>query len=418
MEELQSYRDQGQELAKGRPLSADLEILRLENSKKLESISIPNRKVEDWKYTNLKSILEKNYLFEKQSDLKISRKDNPNFHQVYFLNGKLQTEISDLDDIELSISPLIDSQTDEVNSILKKKNYYTNDFATILNRSNIATGNVFTVSAKTVIEKPVLIHHYFSGEESQHNINNIYIIEKQAEVQFLEIITGPDNVFLNISTEVVVQENAKFGQHFIQDARYGSLVIKQVNSSISKNAKYENSIFHTGAKTSRANIYIALNDEGANCDVHGLYALHRDQHHDTMSYIHHAAPHTESRQLYKGIMDNESRGVFTGRVRVDKDSQLINAEQLNKNLLLTNKAQANSRPQLEIYADDVKCAHGSTTGQLSEDELFYFETRCVSKEKARQIMARAFAYDVVLKISNLKIRDFIKDHLITKHIVS
>jgi Fe-S cluster assembly protein SufD len=416
MEELQNYISQVEGIAKSFPLSPNLSALRETNSQKLKSISIPNRRVEDWKYTNLTKILNNNYLFENQKPKAIIPSDNPHFNHIYFLNGQLQTEISQLDDIQ--ITPLADSTTEDVESIISKESYYNDDFANILNKASLATGNVFRVSAKTIIEKPVLIHHHYSGEGSQHNINNIYIIEKEAEVQFLETITSSENVFLNISTEALVLENANFSQHFIQDAHYGSLVIKQINGNVSKNAKYENSIFHTGAKTSRGNIYVGLNAEGANCDVHGLYALGSDQHHDTMSYIHHAAPHTESRQLYKGIMDNESRGVFTGRVRVDKDSQLINAEQLNKNLLLTNKAQANSRPQLEIYADDVKCAHGSTTGQLSEDELFYFETRCVSKEKARQIMARAFAYDVVLKITNLKIRDFIKDHLIAKHIVS
>ena len=117
-------------------------------------------------------------------------------------------------------------------------------------------------------------------------------------------------------------------------------------------------------------------------------------------------------------MAENSRGIFTGKVRVEKYAQLINAEQLNKNLILSDKAQANSRPQLEIYADDVKCSHGSTTGQLSESELFYFESRGIRKDKARQMLARAFAYDVILKIKNLKVQDICKDHLINKHIVS
>lgn len=418
MEELQNYYIQGKELEKSFPLAAGLASLRSNSIKMLEEATIPNRKIENWKYTNLTKDLSSKYSAKNQDKKSITPSNHPDFINIYFLNGTLQEDISELSGQDFFIRKLDTNSSSEVEALIDNKSYFHNDFANLLNKANLSTGNIITLKKNSTLDKPVLIHQVYAGELSLHTVNNVYIIESNSKIEILENIVSCENVFLNISTNILVKENSKFSHHFIQDTAYGSLVLKQLSSNIEKNANYENSIFHTGAKTSRTNLYIGLTQEGANCDAHGLYALHRDQHQDTMSYIHHLAPHTESRQLYKGIMDDESRGVFTGRVRVEKDSQLVNAEQLNKNLLLTKKAHANSRPQLEIYADDVKCAHGSTTGQLSEDELFYFETRCVSKEKARQIMARAFAYDVVLKITNLKVRDFIKNHLIEKHVVS
>jgi Fe-S cluster assembly protein SufD len=155
-----------------------------------------------------------------------------------------------------------------------------------------------------------------------------------------------------------------------------------------------------GGKLSRNNISIQLNDEGARCAAHGLYALTGEAQSDTNTYIRHAKGHTESSQLYKGIMADRSHGIFAGIIRMDRDAQLCSSEQLNKNLLLSKGAHAHSRPQLEIFADDVKAAHGSTTGQLSEEELFYFQSRGVSPERAQRLLAHAFLNDVLLKIKN------------------
>jgi Fe-S cluster assembly protein SufD len=148
--------------------------------------------------------------------------------------------------------------------------------------------------------------------------------------------------------------------------------------------------------------------------AHGVYTLQGTQHSDVNSFINHKAPHTESAQLYKGIMSDKSRGVFTGLIKVDRDAQFINSAQLNKNLLLSKGAHVNSRPQLEIFADDVKCSHGSTTGQLNEDELFYFESRGIRPEKARMMLSHAYTYDVLLKINNKNIRNYIQADIVEK----
>jgi Fe-S cluster assembly protein SufD len=395
--------------------SSQLEFLRENSIKKLEEMSIPNRRVENWKYTNLKTILSQNYCFDKVDNTALDATDHKDFINIYFINGVYNESLSQ--QVELSITPLCSESNQEAIEFLSKEHYFTEDFSNILNMAYIQKGNVIEIKANQQIEKPILIHQIFTGHMHHHNISNVYISNQNSQMTIMETVTSMANVFVNYSSFSLVKNDAVFNHTILQDTMSGSLVTLNVNSEIHKNGLYKNVILQTGAKTSRTNLYLNLAQEYAQAEADGLYALHKDQHHDTMSYIHHSAPNTASKQLYKGILGDESRGVFTGRVRVEREAQLTDAKQLNKNLLLTKKAHANSRPQLEIYADDVKCAHGSTTGQLSEEELFYFESRGINKEKARTILARAFAYDVVLNINNLKVREFIKSHLLNKNIV-
>ena len=157
-----------------------------------------------------------------------------------------------------------------------------------------------------------------------------------------------------------------------------------------------------------------MNGEEIKSNLNGLYIANEKQHIDTNTIIKHNKPNSYSKEIYKGILDDEARAVFSGKIIVEKDAQKSNAHQLNRNILLSSNATINSKPQLEIYADDVKCAHGSTTGQLSDEELFYFEARGIKKSKARQMLAKAFAFDVVLKIDNLHMRKIIEQKLIEK----
>ena len=416
METLDHYLTQAKDLRNSLKLNSEvLNVLRDNSISQLEEMNVPNRKVENWKYTNLKSILSNNYSYSPKENDEFELEKNEEFINLVFENGKYNESKSD--EVGLNITPLKNLKEGEALDYLAKTNYFSNDFANILNIANFQEGYSIELCENLSIEKPILIHNLFNGENKHISLTNVFIINKNSHLTILESISSTDNVFLSYSSHAMVKENSTFNHTHLQDSKHGSLVTMNINSEIYKSGLYRNVMINTGAKTSRTNLYLSLEEEHAEAQADGLYALHKDQHHDTMSYIHHNAPNTESKQLYKGILGDESRGVFTGRVRVEQNAQLINAKQLNKNLLLTKKAHANSRPQLEIYADDVKCAHGSTTGQISEDELFYFESRGINKEKARSILARAFAYDVVLNISNLIVRDFIKKHLLNKNIV-
>lgn len=401
-------------------LDASLKNLSLDAVAALKEQGLPHRRVEDWKYTNLNKTFAKNLNTNSSTEIEITDYVNSQsevFSHYYILNGELNTALSDKTLFE--VSEITASSEYVIGQLTKTNNYFKkqNDFLYNANIAALSSGYVFTLAPKAVIEKPVMIHHLYNGESSIQNFNLFFEIGKNADAKVIETYESKNHVFVNCSTRTEVQENAIFAHTVFQNVMHDSFFGMNVSATTHKNATYKNVNLNLGANVSRTNLYVELVGEHAEAHAHGLYALNESQHHDTMSYIYHKAPLTDSHQLYKGILDGASRGVFTGRVYVERDAQQINAAQLNKNLLLTKKAQANSRPQLEIFADDVKCAHGSTTGQLSDSELFYFESRGITKEKARQMLASAFANEVVLKIDNLATRKFVQDQLQNLHII-
>ena len=358
---------------------------------------IPNRKNEDWKYTNLTKAFQEEFTFGEEQESSVQIVKDPHFFNLVFINGSYRSDLSE--DIQgIDLNDTLESLPEELQALVEKTTPNSQDFSQVMNKAFLNSG--YIINLNTTLEKPLLIHQYYNIDGQIKNQTNFIKAAKNSQNTVVEKFYGPAKILANISSYSFIEANGKLEHHVIQDSHYGSVFLHQVNCSVSKDAHFSNTYITTGSKISRSNLYIDLTNSNAECDIHGLYALHKEQHCDTQSYIHHNAPYTYSRQLYKGIMTDTSRGVFTGKVRVEKDSQLINAEQLNKNLILSPKAHANSRPQLEIYADDVKCSHGSTTGQINQDELFYFAARGVSEERAKQLLAKAFAQDVVMKIQN------------------
>src|SRR5690606_21635039 len=162
----------------------------------------------------------------------------------------------------------------------------------------------------------------------------------------------------------------------------------------------------------RKNLVLRLNEPGANGESYALFLTNEEEHSDVYTLIDHRAADTTSAQMAKGILDGNSRGVFTGKIFIRPDAQRVSSSQLNKNLLLSKKAQVHSQPQLEIFADDVKCSHGSTTGQLSDDEVFYFSARGIPSEKARTLLALGFGLEIVQKITNEEARNYLHEKVL------
>lgn len=396
---------------KGNPLTASFNQLRDEAYTRLLGQGAPSRKTESWKYTNINFLFEKNYSFKgDNTQYNLNELKNDQFDCLFFINGKLNDlsdktpfEISDFSDESLKV---INANSGELNQ----------DFAYNLNEATMACGAHFKLADNTQSKKPILIYHLVSGQNTLQSFHSTFHIGKNSEVEVLEVYLseGDSESLANFATSIVLEQNAKFTHLHHQSMQESTIFFNNIRAQVAKDANYQSFTITLGAKLSRQNIAIDLNAEGASCVAHGAYTLQNSQHSDVNSFINHKAAHTQSEQLYKGIMGDKSRGVFTGLIKVSKDAQLINSSQLNKNLLLGARAQANSRPQLEIFADDVKCSHGSTTGQLSDDELFYFESRGIRAQKARMMLARAYTYDVLLKIDNLAIRKFIQTDITQK----
>ena len=219
-------------------------------------------------------------------------------------------------------------------------------------------------------------------------------------------------------THLYVEDGARVEHVHIESAQGDSKTQGSTFAHVSRDALYRNFVFHLSGALTHRSLDLHINGSGAHGDSQILYLLNAKEKSVVDTVIHHYTPDSTSAQLAKGILDGESRGSFTGRIHIHKDAQRVNSSQLNKNLLLSRKAQVFSEPQLEIFADDVKCSHGSTTGQLSPEEIFYFEARGIPHDRARNILALGFGMQIVTHIESVETKEYlsalIKDVLKTK----
>jgi Fe-S cluster assembly protein SufD len=210
--------------------------------------------------------------------------------------------------------------------------------------------------------------------------------------------------FTNAIAEIIVKDGAHLEHYRLQRESSNAFHVSTTATELGRSSRYYTTSINLGAQLSRHDISVVMDHDGAETSVDGLYMVDGNQHSDTHSVIDHKSPHCTSHQLYKGILDGNGRAVFNGKVFVRKGAQKTDAIQTNKNLLLSDKAHVDTKPQLEIFADDVKCAHGAAVGQIDPDQLFYLETRGIGPELGRSLLTYGFAEEVVQKIKIESIR--------------
>jgi Fe-S cluster assembly protein SufD len=231
-------------------------------------------------------------------------------------------------------------------------------------------------------------------------------VGKGSECTLVESYGGPahDAYFTNAVTEVRLEDAAVVDHYTLERQGLAAAHVAVLAVAVGRDARYTNHALNVGGALARSDVDVLLGAPGADAQLQGLFLANFDQHMDTHTLIDHAQPHGTSREIYKGILNGNARGVFYGRVLVRKDAQKTDAQQTNKNLLLSKDALVHSTPQLEILADDVKCKHGSTTGQLDEGALFYLRSRGISPEEATRLLTFAFASDLVSRIRVAPVR--------------
>lgn len=381
----------------------------------LEKSDAPHRRLETWKYTNLNNELKKEF---KENNLKAHtdvQKDD-NYYHLYFVNGIYDQTISDTTPLKVETEETL--SLDQVLEVTQKTDIdFQDDFANKLANALTQSITFFTLDKNISIDRPIIIHHLTTKENVKNSHISIFKINQFSKLNVLETFHDLGDSLIAYSSYVYLNNCANFEHTFLQDFAHDTTFLPVHYSVLEKDSNYNQIYIHSGAGKSRALIHTELVGENATVHLNGLYTQKNNQHHDTLIKVHHKAPHTYGHQLYKGILNGQAKGIFTGKVYVDKEAQFIESTQLNKNLILSPKAHGFSRPQMEIYADDVKCSHGSTTGQISEEELFYFEARGINRDKARSMLANAFAYDVVLQIKNKLIQQFVKEFLGRKDII-
>ena len=280
-------------------------------------------------------------------------------------------------------------------------------------------GVFIQVPDNTVVNKPVLIYNLHDARDGQviSAIRNLFIVGKNSEVTIVEKFDslGEHSHFSNSVTEAVVGPNAGLELYSVQNDsgnRYqqGLTHIHQSDSS-----RVNTFTFTLNGKLVRNNLQLSLDGEGIESHMFGLYLVTGDTLADNHTVVDHRKPNSFSNEIYKGIMDGNSKGVFNGKIYVRPQAQKTNAFQANRNILLSDKAGVNTKPQLEIWADDVKCSHGCTTGQLDEEAMFYLQARGINKETARAMMLYAFAVEILDNVKNTELKEYF-DHLVSERL--
>jgi len=401
--------------------------VRSEAIKTFEQVGFPTKKQEAWKYTSLKSILNQDYsVFPKQENALEYRDVKKYFihdidsYKIVFIDGKYSSHLSQTTHDGFDVC-LMSAALNKPKYRLVIENYFNKiagkDSLSSLNTAFASEGAYIHISKNKLVEKPIQILHFSSGDESALMLQprNLIVVDENAHVQIIERHQSlTDNpVLTNSVTEIFANKRAIVDYYKVQNDRETASLID--NTFINQKQESHCSVhtFSFGGKLTRNNLNFYQNGQRIDSTLKGVTILGNKQHVDHNTLVHHIEPNCESHQDYKGIFGDNATGVFNGKVVVEKEAQKTNAFQANNNILVSDKASINTKPQLEIFADDVKCSHGCTIGQLDESALFYMRSRGIPEKEAKALLMYAFSNNV---LSSVKIPEI--KHRITKIIAN
>jgi len=401
-------------------VNSDIHKIRAKAFQQFETLGFPTKKLEAWKYTSLNSVLKEDFtLFntnEKAIDFAAVKKyflHDVDTYKIVFVDGQYNSFLSETTHDGLDVC-LLSSALTRAKHKPVIENYFNKiakqDNMTSLNTAFASEGAFIYIPKNVEVEKPIQIIYFATGNVPAALLQprNLVVVSENAHVQIIERHQNlsENAVLTNAVTEIYTERNATADFYKIQnDTDTASLVD---NTYVDQKTGSVCSVhtFSFGGKIVRNNLNFYQNGEHIDSILKGVTILDNKQHVDHHTLVHHIEPNCESHQDYKGIYDGRSTGVFNGKVIVNKEAQKTNAYQQNNNVLVSDKATVNAKPQLEIFADDVKCSHGCTIGQLNNDALFYMQQRGIPKKEARALLMYAFSNTVLesVKIPQLKVR--------------
>lgn len=385
----------------------------------------PTLKNEEWKYTPVKPYLKESFLNDKKEDYKELDPLSLDYfgrslsgYKIYLIDGKIDREHSTMPPADqCQIEPIAEVLRDPKvrERLSKSRNYKDNPFLA-LNTALFTKGLFIHIPNDKVVDQPIHLIHISSNDQKWFNISkNVIIAEQGSEAEIIESYyhNGSESItFRNSSYEVLVEENATLHHIKLQKAHENLHMVEHTEAEQKAESLYNNYTFTLpGMKFVRNNLNLDLSGSDIESHMYGLYLTSENQLVDNHTLVIHREPDCESNQLYKGILTDRSKGVFNGKVYVHPIAQKTNAFQQNNNILFSDHASVYSKPQLEIYADDVKCSHGSTIGQLDEEAMFYLRSRGLSKEDSQSMLVNAFAFDVTEKLVDEEIRIMLNEEI-------
>ncbi|PHS72022.1 MAG: Fe-S cluster assembly protein SufD [Cycloclasticus sp.] len=403
-----------------------LNSLRKKASEEFTGVGFPSPREEEWRYTNISPIEKSQFALSKQAgsvnSAFLSSVLIEGCHHLVFVDGFYQAELSSIDGLPegVVVSPISNSLNDYeslvkslLDSVVETPALGFINFNTAL----FTDGAVISIEENTTVEQPIQVAFVSSkeGALSISNCRNVILAKASSKATVIETYNSVDDscYLTNVITEVVVEPNANLTHNRLQAESLKAYHIGGVYSRLEKNAIFNQNNYTFGAVISRAEIHAELG-EASDCCLDGLYIAEGHQLIDNHTRLNHLHPHSISNETYKGIMNDRSRGVFQGRIIVAQDAQKTDAKMNNRNLLLSDHAEADTKPQLEIYADDVKCAHGVTVGQLDDAAIFYLRTRGADEQMAKNMLTFAFANEMVERISFNPLRIKVLEQLVKR----
>ena len=383
----------------------------------------PTPRNEEWKYTNTAPIAKQEFSFETgKADAEAVKNfsyDESAQNTLVFVDGIFTEEFSRVDGsfgaVTLNAAFKDESLVKVVEAKFGKAADFKKDGFAALNSAFLDEGLLLHVPQNTQVKEP--IHLLFISTGGKISFPRVLVAaEKGSEVLLIESFVSADSgpAFTNAVTEIFVEDNARVTHHRIQKENAESFHIGTTQAVLARDSYYDSTNINFGAVLSRHDTGVVFTAEGAECFIDGLYMLNGSQHGDTHSIIDHAVPHCTSHQTYKGVLGDKSHAVFNGKVFVGENARGTNAEQSNKNLLLSNEARIDTKPQLEIFNDDVKCAHGATVGQLEDEEVFYLLSRGLHRDLARNLLTYGFAEEVINKIEIGSIKEELDEAVLNR----
>jgi len=388
----------------------DVELKKMYLNKFLET-GFPTRKLENWKFSDLSQIIKKNigelsfyndYSFTNKVDNSIFV-EGLEHNKIVFINGRVEKvdfTHEDHDKIEINDDFKFVNRLEDNNSLLSLNNAFTNKCYKI------------TVKKNYSLKKPLIVYHSTNNKITSRNINLKleFQLEQNSSLILIDLFNdGAENNFINIFYNFDLKENAILKNYKIDKAqnkniRYSYNNIEQDNNSVS-----ETFVLSSGSNFSKNEINCNLKGEYSSAFVNGIFSLNGGQHHEVRTIINHLVENTKSYQLIKSVLGKNSKSAYQGKIFVDSKAQKTDGYQLSKAILLDETSEFNAKPELEIYADDVKCSHGSASGSLDENSIFYLMSRGLNYQQSKELLINGFLLDVVEKITDTEIKNLVKN---------
>lgn len=384
-------------------------------------LGFPTLKQEEWVFTNVKPIQDLSFIPAAKPTSAHINVERFKFEglegaRLVFVDGHLAHALSAIPELPDGIivsnfAAALESHGDLVQKHLARYAKTDESGFSALNTAFIQDGAFVHLPRGKVLDQPVhLIFLSTDGDTNTANLRNLIIAEPNSQAKVIESYysVGDQAVFANAVTEVFVDENACVEHTKFQEMNHESFHVATIQAQLARSSRFTSHSISTGARIARNNINLVMNGEGIECTLNGLYLVGGRQLVDHHTLADHALPHCDSHEFYHGILGGQSRGVFNGKIYVREDAQKTDAKQSSRAILLSDKATVNAKPQLEIYADDVKCTHGATVGQLNEEAIFYCRSRGIDEPSARRMLTHAFAGEVIDRISIEPVREHLE----------